>query len=68
MLATMKSKSRTEDNELLFLRKYKCLNCGELSEFLQTIEADKKTTLSCDQCGSTNLEAFAYHVDKDYFW
>lgn len=68
MLEFAKSRSRTGDNELLFLRKYKCRNCGNISEFLQTPDVSSKFAARCDHCSSSDLESFVYNVESDYYW
>lgn len=68
MLETVKSKSRMTDNEPLFLRSYKCRDCGKVLEFLLTICSGLESTARCDHCGSTSLELSTYHIKGDYFW
>lgn len=60
--------SRLDNSELLFLKNYRCTNCGQSFEFLQKADTNGEAGLKCIHCGSAGLEQVSYGIQSDFFW
>jgi DNA-directed RNA polymerase subunit RPC12/RpoP len=68
MPGKVNSRSRLDDSELLFLKKYRCNNCGQSFEFLQKADIDGEAGLKCIHCGSAMMEPSSCDVQSDFYW